>query len=107
MTPETRTAVLERDNHKCVRCGDSIMFARVSVHHRKLRAQGGTDDPTNLITLCGSGNLGCHGLVHSRRKDIGELFGYIVASWQDPATVPVRTPAGLVMLTADYLRVSA
>lgn len=89
MTPETRDAVLIRDRYRCVRCGSDLANCRYSVHHRKLRSQGGTDDLPNVILLCGSGTDGCHHLVHSRRKEVGEPGGYIVPRHEDPAAVPV------------------
>jgi len=38
-----------RDGYKCQMCG---IKANLSVHHIMPRAQGGTDDLRNLITLC-------------------------------------------------------
>ena len=89
MTREVRDAVLLRDRYACVRCGNDIHWTLHSVHHRKLRSQGGTDDPWNLIVLCGSGTQGCHGIVHSRRAVEGEPGGYIVPSHADPRRIPV------------------
>lgn len=33
-------------------------------HHRKFRSRGGTDDPANLIDLCGT----CHRYVHGHDR---------------------------------------
>lgn len=99
MTPELRDAVLLRDKYRCVRCGDDIHWIRFSVHHRKLRAQGGKDEFANLITLCGSGTQGCHYVVHSRRKNIGWPGGFIVPGHAMPAEVPVLYHGkGMVLL---------
>lgn len=38
-----------------------------SVHHIVYRSQGGTNDITNLILLCGSGSSGCHLKAHSNK----------------------------------------
>ena len=53
----TRKRVLERDSGLCQAC---LRKNRVTIgdecHHVKPRAQGGSDDPANLTTLCGP----CH-----------------------------------------------
>lgn len=44
-----RAAVLERDKRCCRKCGRREYL---DVHHIAARADGGSDDPENLITLC-------------------------------------------------------
>jgi HNH endonuclease len=97
VTPELREGILTRDGFRCVRCGGSDLLA---VHHRLLRSQQGQDSAANLVLLCRAD----HELVHSRRVTVGEPEGFIVPSWGDPATVPVATLGGLVLLTDDYGR---
>jgi len=59
--PATRRRVLARDGHRCSMPG--CRHTRfLEVHHRKPRAEGGTNKPENLITLCSA----CHHLVHER-----------------------------------------
>lgn len=53
---ETRREALQRDNHRCQVCGKDYSG---QVHHVIPRSQGGTDDLSNLMTLCGK----CHMLV--------------------------------------------
>ena len=53
-----REAIIHRDNYTCQCCGKKN--ARVEVHHIIYRSNGGTDDESNLITLCES----CHSDVH-------------------------------------------
>lgn len=53
--------VLNRDKRTCQHCGK--METRLEVHHIKFRNQGGTDIPTNLITLCNK----CHKDLHSNK----------------------------------------
>lgn len=48
-----------RDNHRCVICGFDIV---VDVHHITPRSEGGTDDVSNLLTLCPN---------HHRMADLG------------------------------------
>jgi len=46
---DIRTAIIERDNFACQRCGKP---ENLHVHHITPRISGGTDEPDNLITLC-------------------------------------------------------
>lgn len=50
-----RQMVLERDGRRCQACGGW----GGQVHHIVARRRGGSDDPSNLMTLCGP----CHMLV--------------------------------------------
>lgn len=54
-----RTQTMIRDNHKCVICGFDIV---VDVHHITPRSMGGTNDFSNLTTLCPN---------HHRMADLG------------------------------------
>jgi hypothetical protein len=47
---DLRSLILERDMHKCQKCGDEKR--RLSVHHIIERKKGGKDEESNLITLC-------------------------------------------------------
>lgn len=47
-----REEILRRDNLTCQVCGHKKRRINLEVHHIIPRAKGGTDDPTNLITLC-------------------------------------------------------
>ena len=66
---------------------------------------GGTSDPAsnrppNLVSLCGTGTTGCHGLVESKRAEaLSE--GWLVRHGVDAAAVPVLTYLGLRLLTDD------
>jgi len=53
----SRHTTLERDNRQCIECGTST---QLHVHHIVPRHLGGSDDPSNLITLC----AGCHAVRH-------------------------------------------
>ncbi len=59
--PRVRREVLARDKHQCQApgCGRTRFL---EVHHILARRQGGTNDPENLMTLCGS----CHRLWHKQ-----------------------------------------
>lgn len=53
-------------------------------HHRRLRSQGGTDDPWNLLDV--SPRL--HRWIHDN-PGLSYARGWLVYSWQDPRDVPV------------------
>lgn len=53
--PRVRTLVYRRDGYACIECGaDDI--ARLTIDHRHPVSLGGSDDPSNLRTLCKSCN---------------------------------------------------
>jgi 5-methylcytosine-specific restriction endonuclease McrA len=83
--------ILERDGW---RCSNPMCRARsrLHVHHIVFRSHGGSNDPSNLITLC----LACHVLVHSGRLTI---------VGRAPNQVLFSTPIGEVW--CEGLRVAA
>jgi 5-methylcytosine-specific restriction protein A len=98
-TAKVRALVYERDGYSCRRCGD--VDGPYALHHRRPRAAGGsrredTNLPSNLLLLCEQ----CHLDVESKR-DVSRAFGFLVRQGDDPATVPVRTVNGWVLLHAD------
>lgn len=82
----TVDCVLERDGHSCVVCSGALHGQRGidwSVHHRKLRSQGGDNRPSNLVSVCGHGTAGCHGDIHAAPAKAEEA-GWIVKRDEDP-----------------------
>ncbi len=61
-----RKIVLARDQHRCQRCQELCAKGDADVHHVVPRSLGGSDEPSNLITLCD----GCHGAVHPNQQAI-------------------------------------
>lgn len=59
-----------------------------SIHHRKPRGQGGTNDPSNLLHLDGDGVAGCHGWIERNRK-IAYRMGWLVHTEDDPADIGI------------------
>jgi len=65
ISKEIREKILERDNHRCARCGKN---SRLHVHHKVPTRFGGTDNDYNLETLCPL----CHSFADYRyREDRG------------------------------------
>ena len=50
-----------RDSYTCKHCKGKSKDKKLHVHHITYRSNGGSDAPSNLITLCET----CHGQVHS------------------------------------------
>ena len=47
-----RRRILMRDDYTCQNCEEEKSEEDLEVHHIQIRANGGTDHPTNLVTLC-------------------------------------------------------
>ena len=82
--PEARKIVLARDNHRCVACGEVCDKGEADVHHLIPRSLGGSDEPSNLVTLCD----GCHGAHHpnlqaSLSRRFIERWAMRLARWLD------------------------
>lgn len=53
LKPAARFAIFKRDGYRCQLCGQSAHAgARLEVDHKLAVANGGTNDPANLWTLC-------------------------------------------------------
>lgn len=61
-----RRVILERDGYQCVLCK---RFGRMEVDHKIPFHKGGTNDPSNLQTLC----RGCH--IDKTQKEMYALRG--------------------------------
>ena len=60
----TKSYILSRDEHTCQSCKSKKKNLKLHVHHIEFRSNGGTDAPTNLITLCKN----CHDKVHNHNN---------------------------------------
>lgn len=56
-----KAMVLNRDNYTCQCCKGKHKDSKLEVHHIVFRSQGGSDEESNLITLCHT----CHEDLHS------------------------------------------
>jgi hypothetical protein len=59
---KTRESILRRDKFKCVECEKPCHRDEADIHHVIPRSAGGSDEPSNLITLCD----GCHAAHHPK-----------------------------------------
>jgi ATP-dependent DNA helicase RecQ len=57
-----RDSILRRDKFRCVECGKACNSDEADIHHLLPRSAGGSDEPSNLITLCD----GCHAAHHPK-----------------------------------------
>ena len=62
----TKAYVRERDNCTCQYCHGNSKDKRLEVHHLQRRADGGSDRPDNLITLCKT----CHDKYHAGKIEL-------------------------------------
>lgn len=93
----------------CERCGRDVSagWPGYSYHHRRIKGMGGdrradTQEPQNIVLLCGSGTTGCHGYVHHDTTGAARAAGWLVSRWADPLVEPVRTFLhGPVLLDAE------
>lgn len=96
-----------RDGGLCARCGVTLSGLS-SLHHRKPRGMGGTkdprsDDPRNLIHLCGSGTTGCHGHIESHRQQAYET-GWLLRSLDQLDVAMLAVDGRLITLLEDGTR---
>lgn len=62
----TKAMVLNRDNYTCQYCKGKHKDSKLEVHHIVFRSQGGSDEASNLITLCHT----CHKDLHSGKINL-------------------------------------
>ena len=70
-----RDLVLDRDEYRCRECGCECRREDADVHHLIPRSLGGSDDPSNLVTLCD----GCHAAFHPNLQ--AKLSRRFIESW--------------------------
>ncbi len=56
----TKAMVLHRDGYTCQHCHNKKKDSKLEVHHIRYRSQGGSDEASNLTTLCHT----CHTALH-------------------------------------------
>lgn len=58
LSKRTRFEIFKRDWFRCVYCGATSLDKPLHVDHVQAIANGGDDDPANLVTACSDCNLG-------------------------------------------------
>ena len=76
MSKDDRLEIIKSDGFSCRFCGSENYL---HVHHIKYRSEGGSDDKSNLITLCGKH----HEVVHSDKKRFQPLCLKLVELRED------------------------
>jgi ATP-dependent DNA helicase RecQ len=79
----TRRQVLLRDGFRCISCGE-LLAQDADVHHLLPQSMGGTDELSNLVTLCD----GCHASHHPNlagglARRAFERWAFRLARWLD------------------------
>ncbi|MDR3601110.1 MAG: RNA-guided endonuclease IscB [Desulfosporosinus sp.] len=71
----TKAYVLDRDNHTCQHCRGKSKDSKLEVHHIIFRKNGGSDEASNLVTLCKM----CHDSLHGGNITLkgGKSKGYL------------------------------
>ncbi len=112
---EVRELVAARDGGRCLVCGGPGS----NVHHRRNRGAGGSkhlwiNSPANLMTVCGSGTTGDHGMITApsgfgRTLLEMQALGYCLSTngVVDPEDVAVCCFDGWHVLSHDGERVPA
>lgn len=96
----------------CESCGTYLPSG--NFHHRAAKGMGGSGrewihDPSNLLYLCGMGNVdGCHGRAH-QVPEFAMALGLIVSRFSPyvPGEIPVRLHDGMWWLNSDGSRTRA
>lgn len=81
--PTLRLSLWMRSRGRCEFCGRDLNNS-AHVHHRKLRSQGGGDEPENLVIV----HPEHHRMAHEN-PSFAYAHGWMVHSWDDPETVAV------------------
>ena len=71
----TKAMVLNRDNYTCQYCKGRHKDSKLEVHHIIFRSHGGSDEESNLITLCHT----CHKALHNGKISL-ELSGKVAGT---------------------------
>lgn len=92
-----REVLADRSHGVCEICG---IAAATNWHHRKNRSQGGGDELSNAMHLCGSGTTGCHGYVTGNPAE-SYRCGWSVRSGHLPLETPVLRRREWCLFTDD------
>ena len=90
----------ERDGYKCGICGCEGVL--LHVHHMRHRSEGGSDDPSNLVSVCAA----CHAKVHGGQLggsevDVSSRSGYLCLNCDRVFSVDYARDQGLHCSSCD------
>jgi hypothetical protein len=71
----------------CVLLLEGCRYSKQHSHHRRMKSQGGSDDPSNLLDVYFS----CHHEAHHNR-DWAHRHGVILTAGDDPAVLVTGCP---------------
>jgi len=106
MDNEVANKVIARAKGYCEKCG---LPGDLQLHHRKLRSQGGKNEPANLIAIHASCHIQHKNSIHDNPKT-SKVKGYIVPSWGDPLEYPFHQVDGTIVKLDNegtYTRIEA
>jgi len=90
--------IRHRDGYTCQHCKGKTKDKRLEIHHIIFRSNGGTNQPSNLITLCAT----CHAKVHTRTAKLKVIK---TPSFKDAAFMNIMRTRLLNRLSAKYTNV--
>lgn len=79
-----RAYILARDSYMCQYCSTKNVL--LEVHHKIMRSNGGSNKPTNLVTLCTS----CHSKHHANTINAN---GTIIKQYRDAGVLNTAIPS--------------
>lgn len=68
VSTRTRFEIFKRDGFRCIYCGATPMQSALHVDHVIALANGGGNEPDNLVTACGDCNLGKSAVPLDRKR---------------------------------------
>lgn len=79
---QTKKAILERDDYKCVSCHRSTMIENTP-HHVIFKSQGGLGEKRNGVTVCRYCHDWAHGKRQGPRGELAREGRYFFEMWVD------------------------
>lgn len=77
-----REIVQKRDHYRCRECFRERPNVQLQVHHKVEKRQGGTDDLSNLVTLCTECHAGHHHWILKHGYNTAKKIDKIIARKQ-------------------------
>lgn len=96
MTDAVRQLLAARSDGICELMATRACTGTATDWHHRQRRDHGDDSITNALHGCRT----CHGWAHNH-PTVAKVNGWIVPTWEQPATVPVQRQGVWVELTPD------